>query len=150
MSIKTNLGGRLRNTSLPLSHGLMPLFDAVVNSIHSIEEKDELSGSDSPSDIVVEIERRSQGTLGIGTSDDNPEEIIGFKVTDTGIGFNEENMESFETVDTEHKVDKGCRGVGRLLWLKAFGRVDVRSTYSRGQRPSRPGEMEIVSPRFEQ
>ena len=132
MSIKTNLGGRLRNTSLPLSHGLMPLFDAVVNSIHSIEEKDELSGSDSPSDIVVEIERRSQGTLGIGTSDDNPEEIIGFKVTDTGIGFNEENMESFETLDTEHKVDKGCRGVGRLLWLKAFVRVDVRSTYSNG------------------
>lgn len=86
MSIKTNLGGRLRNTSLPLSHGLMPLFDAVVNSIHSIEEKDELSGSDSSSDIVVEIERRSQGMLGIGTSDDNPEEIIGFKVTDTGRG----------------------------------------------------------------
>ena len=57
----------------------MLFFDAVVNSIHSIEEKDELSGSDSPSDIVVEIERRSQGTLGIGTSDDNPEEIIGFK-----------------------------------------------------------------------
>ena len=57
----------------------MLFFDAVVNSIHSIEEKDELSGSDSPSDIVVEIEHRSQGTLGIGTSDDNPEEIIGFK-----------------------------------------------------------------------
>lgn len=110
----------------------MPLFDAVVNSIHSIEEKDELLRGDSPSDIVVEIERRDQGTLGMETSDDSPEEVIGFKITDTGIGFNEENMEAFETLDTEHKADKGCRGVGRLLWLKAFSRVDIHSTYSNG------------------
>lgn len=34
----TNLHGRLRNTPLPKSHGLLPLFDAVVNSIHAIEE----------------------------------------------------------------------------------------------------------------
>jgi hypothetical protein len=39
MSLQTNLKGRLRNTSLPKSHGLMPVFEAVVNSIHSIEEK---------------------------------------------------------------------------------------------------------------
>ena len=140
MSIKTNLSGRLRNTPLALSRGLMPLFDAVVNSIHSIEEKDELSGSDSPSDIVVEIERRSQGTLDMESSDDSPGEIIGFKITDTGIGFNRENMESFELLDTEHKVDKGCRGVGRLLWLKAFSRVDIRSAYSDGNEVMRSRE----------
>ena len=35
MSLQTNLKGRLRNTSLPKSHGLMPVFEAVVNSIHS-------------------------------------------------------------------------------------------------------------------
>jgi len=47
MSMKTNLSGRLRNTSLPASHGLMPLFEAVVNSIHSIEElsEDYVSGT---------------------------------------------------------------------------------------------------------
>lgn len=39
MSLQTNLKGRLRNTSLPKSHGLMPVFEAVVNSIHSIEER---------------------------------------------------------------------------------------------------------------
>lgn len=38
MSIHTNLHGRLRNTPLSRNHGLLPLFEAVVNSIHSIEE----------------------------------------------------------------------------------------------------------------
>lgn len=38
MSLQTNLQGRLRNTSLPKSHGRMPAFEAVVNSFHSIEE----------------------------------------------------------------------------------------------------------------
>ena len=38
MNIATNLHGRLRNTSLPLSHGLLPLFEAVINSTHGIEE----------------------------------------------------------------------------------------------------------------
>ena len=38
MSMETNLQGRLRNTSLPYNQGLLPLFEAVINSIHSIEE----------------------------------------------------------------------------------------------------------------
>ena len=36
--IGTNLPGRVRNVSLALSKGLMPLFEAVSNSIHAIEE----------------------------------------------------------------------------------------------------------------
>jgi hypothetical protein len=38
-------------------------------------------------------------------------------------------MSSFETLDSDFKSDLGCRGVGRLLWLKAFDRVSVRSAY---------------------
>lgn len=38
-------------------------------------------------------------------------------------------MASFETLDSDHKADMGCPRVGRLLWLKAFDRVSVRSTY---------------------
>ncbi len=40
MKIETNLQGRLRNTSLPQSSGLMPVFEAVINSVHAIEEAD--------------------------------------------------------------------------------------------------------------
>ena len=129
MSIKTNLAGRLRNTSLPMNHGLMPLFDAVVNSIHSIEED---SNDMSSGNIVVEIIRSSQLQLGLETPENRQEKIISFKITDTGVGFNDVNMEAFEMLDTEHKVDKGCRGVGRLLWLKAFEYVDIHSTYLDG------------------
>ena len=129
MRIKTNLNGRLRNTSLPSKNGLMPLFDAVVNSIHSIEE---LSENITDSRIVVEIERVSNRGLGLTSEDQG--EITGFKVTDTGVGFNKENMESFETLDTDHKAAKGCRGVGRLLWLKAFDHVDISSVYRDGEQ----------------
>lgn len=38
MNIMTNLPGRIRNTNLPKSHALLPLFEAVVNSIHAIED----------------------------------------------------------------------------------------------------------------
>ena len=128
MSMKTSLSGRLRNTSLPANNGLMPLFEAVVNSIHSIEE---FSNDMSAGSISVEIIRSSQGSLDLKKAD-QVEKIVGFKITDTGIGFNDLNMESFETLDTDHKVDKGCRGVGRLLWLKAFKRVKVQSVYQNG------------------
>ena len=48
MNISTNLNGRLRNTSLPLSCGLLPLFEAVINSIHG------LGGSEHPHRIRVD------------------------------------------------------------------------------------------------
>jgi hypothetical protein len=132
MSIKTNLHGRLRNTSLPKSHGLMPLFEAVVNSIHSIEE-DGLSSAQG--NITVEILRSPQGQFVFdnhkkGAEASDSEEIIGFRIIDNGIGFNDANMKSFETLDSEHKLEKGCRGVGRLLWLKAFNRITIESIYS--------------------
>ncbi|WP_156665601.1 hypothetical protein [Rhodococcus phenolicus] len=57
------------------------------------------------------------------------EPIIGFVVTDNGVGFTAENMKSFETLDSDYKSADGCRGVGRLLWLKAFSKVVVKSTY---------------------
>ena len=37
--MESNLKGRLRNTNLPKSNALLPLFEAVVNSIHSIDER---------------------------------------------------------------------------------------------------------------
>ncbi|MGG7520814.1 ATP-binding protein [bacterium BS0013] len=123
MSLQTNLKGRLRNTSLPKSHGLMPVFEAVVNSIHSIEEtKNPLNGK-----IVLRINRTTQGSLDLDAKSQSP--IIGFTIIDNGCGFDEANFKSFETLDSDHKIDKGCRGVGRLMWLKVFGLVEVESHF---------------------
>lgn len=141
MSMDTNLHGRLRNTSLPASSGLMPLFEAVVNSIHAIEEA---KLAMSKGQITVCILRGTQQSLAFtdDTGSDNAttkESIVGFRITDNGIGFNEDNMSSFRTLDSEHKVQKGGRGVGRLLWLKAFKRVRVESVFqeAKGKRRRR-------------
>ncbi|HCG5626338.1 TPA: ATP-binding protein [Vibrio parahaemolyticus] len=123
MSLQTNLKGRLRNTSLPKSHGLMPVFEAVVNSIHSIEEK----GNSDNGKVVLRINRATQESLDFDAKSLPP--IVGFTITDNGCGFDETNFKSFETLDSDHKIDKGCRGVGRLMWLKVFDLVEVESHF---------------------
>lgn len=123
MSITTNLKGRLNNTDLSPKNGLMPLFEAIVNSIHSIEEL----CNPNEAEIYIEIIRVPQASLFLDS--EMHEDIIGFKITDTGIGFNEDNFNSFQILDSEHKAIKGCRGVGRLLWLKAFNAVEIDSIF---------------------
>ncbi|QVN17104.1 ATP-binding protein [Burkholderia pyrrocinia] len=131
MSMNTYLRGRLRNTPLPRSHGLLPLFEAVVNSIQGIAA---LGKEPSLGEITVEIVRLPQASLnlesGKGKRGAPPlEYITGFRVIDNGVGFDDRNLESFETLDSDYKASDGCRGVGRLLWLKAFETVHVSSDF---------------------
>jgi len=128
MKMETNLQGRLRNTSLPYNHGLLPLFEAVINSIHAIEDA---GLSSEEGNITVEVVRDPHQTFGFDKKrgPDPTRDIIGFKVTDNGIGFTDANMKSFLTLDSDYKKDRGGRGVGRLLWLKAFKRVTIRSIF---------------------
>jgi len=132
MSMNTHLQGRLRNTPLPTSHGLFCLFEAVVNSIHATHER---KPEATLGKIAIEIIRVPQMALQLDDGKSKRgspplENIIGFKVIDNGIGFNDVNMASFETLDGEYKVHLGCRGVGRLLWLKAFEKVAIESTFA--------------------
>lgn len=129
MAITASLTGRLRNTLLPKSRALLPLFEAVVNAIQAV---DEAHGTDMDSTrIEVRIVRDQQMSLPIseGPQAVSATPIIGFVVTDNGEGFHDANMGSFETLDSEYKSEHGCRGVGRLLWLKAFQKVEVASRY---------------------
>jgi hypothetical protein len=108
----------------------LPLFEAVVNSIHSIEEAGLSSNSGS---IAVQIVRGQQGfdyeRDGKRRGTDVYRNIAGFKIIDNGVGFTDPNMKSFLTLDSDYKADIGGRGVGRLLWLKAFQKVIVHSIY---------------------
>jgi hypothetical protein len=130
-TMPANLGGRLRNTPLPLTSGLLPLFEAVINSIHAIEEAG-VSTVDGRITITI-LRKGKQGALDLHDAKkkgpDALEDIVGFRIEDNGIGFTDVNMVSFRTLDSEHKVQKGCRGIGRLLWLKAFKQVRVESIY---------------------
>ena len=127
MSLNTSLKGRLRNTNLPKTNVLFPLFEAVVNSIHAIDERIEKQQDFSidQSKIRIEILRSAQ----LQTDSSVRSEIVGFKVTDNGIGFNEDNYNSFQTLDSDYKIALGGKGVGRLFWLKAFNKVQVESIF---------------------
>jgi len=131
MSIQTNLHGRLRNTSLPASNGMLPVYEAVSNAIHAIEDA---SISLQNGEITVQINRDGQSIISFDQASkrggsDAKGDIIGFTITDNGIGFNDDNMKSFLTLDSEYKAERGGRGVGRLLWLKAFDRASIESVY---------------------
>jgi hypothetical protein len=132
MSLATNLRGRLRNTVLPKTHALLPVFEAVVNSIHAIEESGKSSKNGKITVEIIRLSSKGQRHLFDEEKKPGPEaedEITGFAIVDNGIGFTDINMESFETLDTDHKIDRGCRGVGRLLWLKAFDKIEVDSQF---------------------
>ncbi|MFD9701503.1 ATP-binding protein [Lentzea sp. NPDC059081] len=130
VALTTSLAGRVRNTSLPKSHSLLPLLEAVVNALQAIDVR---FGDDvSQGRLRISIERSSQGELDFGSTGPGRvplKPIVGFVIEDNGVGFTPGNMSSFETLDSDYKSLQGCRGIGRLLWLKAFDRVSVRSAY---------------------
>ena len=48
---------------------------------------------------------------------------------DNGIGFNEGNLDSFFTSDTQYKLSRGGQGICRFIWLKAFKYAEIESHY---------------------
>jgi hypothetical protein len=154
VALTTSLAGRVRNTTLPRSHSLLPLLEAVVNGLQAIDARWDDVGQGR---LKVTIERSAQeefefGSPGPGRTPMKP--IVGFIVEDNGVGFTHDNMTSFETLDTDFKASLGCRGVGRLVWLKAFDKVSVRSAYTtedgslvaRQFKFSIAGEVEPIDP----
>ena len=138
--METNLQGRLRNLTLPKKSGLIPLFEAVVNSIHAIEDRFlEVKEISKNGRIDIYINREAQLPILDLSPGRKPERsIVGFEIADNGIGFDEKNWDSFNRLDFTYKTERGCRGVGRLTWLKAFGDVKITSTFNaNGDRLSR-------------
>ena len=129
MDLKTSLAGRLRNTNLPKSDALFPLFEAVVNSIHAIDDRIESDDSFSMEDAYIKVRfvRSAQQN-----TDGAQPPITGFVIEDNGIGMNADNYDSFQLLDSTYKESKGCKGVGRLLWLKAFEYFKINSVFKNG------------------
>lgn len=117
-----NLNGRVRNFNLTKNQSFMSVLEAVINSIHSIEERSEKDKVDFKGKIVIDIKRSDTLIEGI-------KEIKSIAIIDNGIGFTESNMESFLTADSEYKSKIGGKGIGRFTWLKVFQNVFVESIY---------------------
>lgn len=115
-----DLEGRVHNMPLPTSRPLLPLFEAIVNSIQAFPEERARQGR-----ITVRLFREDE--LVSESAPTAP--FTGFEVTDNGEGFSESNFESFCRSDSRAKASVGGKGIGRMLWLKAFDRSEVTSIY---------------------
>ena len=124
MSFRFNLNGQLQAFSLPPYKALWPLFETVVNAIQSIED----SENKECGKVFIKAERDSVQQINIdGTATNAP--FVSFVVKDNGAGFGKDNYDSFCEAYSTLKLKKGCKGIGRFLWLKAFENVHIVSSY---------------------
>lgn len=120
--------GRIRNTKLSNRNGLQPLFEAIINSFQAIEDRNvSVAGF-----VKIILHRHPQ--MRTDTRDRSREPIVAMEIQDNGIGFNNDNFNSFLTADTTLKESRGGKGVGRFIWLKAFEKVQVDSVFEEDGR----------------
>lgn len=120
IGIGSDFLGRIRNINLSPSphHALIPLFEAITNSIQAIEER---FGTEKITSGRIQVE--------VFREPDHERRPIGFQVTDNGAGLNDRNFLSFKTADSRLKIKKGGKGVGRFMWLKVFESISIDSVY---------------------
>lgn len=125
-----NVIGRVNNINLPQTNAMLPVFEALINSIHAIKEVD-----NSDKKITIKIIRdESQDTIFDDNESSYFKPIKDIIVIDNGIGFNHVNYNSFLTSDTTKKRAIGGKGIGRFLWLKAFENVEITSVYKENEK----------------
>jgi hypothetical protein len=120
-SLSSDIVGRVSRLPLkPSAHSaLMPLFEAVSNSLHAVQDR---FGDHAPE--LGEIGSVAHRTAGY---------VTGFTIKDNGIGLTSENYDSFLQRDTQHKILRRGKGVGRLGWLKVYNDIEVDSHYLEGE-----------------
>lgn len=127
MPIVVNIAGQVGQIKLPTTKALWPLFETVINSIQSLEDSNVKNKK-----IEIEALRSMNSQVKMdnyGNKSQEPIHFEAFTVKDNGNGFNNENYSSFLEAYSQLKVKKGCKGIGRFLWLKAFDNVSVESSY---------------------
>jgi hypothetical protein len=127
MPMTVNVAGQVGQIKLGQNKALWPLFETVINSIQSLEDT-----NTEQKQITIEALRNPNVQMRLnadGTKTEEPSRFEQFIVTDNGNGFNEANFKSFQEAYSQLKVKKGCKGIGRFLWLKAFEKVVISSTY---------------------
>ena len=136
MNFNVSLKGRVKNFQLQANKPMVPLWEAIVNSIHSIDEVKKINPN-YKGKITIKITRDLQ------FQNDGLAPVQSIKIIDNGKGFDEENFKSFMVSDTEHKAEIGGKGVGRFSWLKAFDNVNIDSTFYKDKYYTREFKFDI-------
>lgn len=105
---------------------MLPLFEAIINSIQAIEDAQEQNG-------VISIRLIRDEAAPLFESDKGSADITGFEIVDNGIGFDDNNYSAFSISDTTYKADRGGKGIGRFVWLVAFDEVEIKSIFRSGE-----------------
>lgn len=102
------------------------IVEAITNSIDSIEAKRKVE-KHHKGEININITRKKQ--LPLYAEDEINYDIEKIEISDNGIGFTEENRNSFNTLYSPHKQSNGGKGLGRMFYIKYFQDVTVESTF---------------------
>ena len=96
-----------------------PIVEVIVNAIQAIDTQENLQG-----DIKVIVKRSGQLEV-----DGSLPSIESIEIIDNGIGFTDENRESFDTLYSDYKIEQGGKGFGRFTCLKYFDGLHIDSNY---------------------
>jgi hypothetical protein len=121
-----NVNGAIKNIHRQ-STAYVPIVEAITNSIYAIEKSGHEDGR-----INITIVRDSGG-LDFG----EPAPITSIHIEDNGIGFTDENTDSFDTLYSPLKAKEGGKGFGRVFFLKHFENVAIESVFKKGDECKR-------------
>jgi hypothetical protein len=116
---KINILGIVKNIKSK-SNVYTPIVEAVVNSIEAIDNK-----PNGKIDIVVHREN-------VLEFDNAKPYIKSIEIIDNGVGFSQDNRESFDTYLSATKIEIGGKGFGRFMYLKYFNEAKIQSVYKEG------------------
>jgi len=119
-----DIKGKINEKRLSYANTLLPLFEAIVNSIQAIEE----DSATKTGIIEITLIRSKQSKIEFANQT-NSASIVDFIIKDNGVGFTDKNFESFNFAHSTYKEKKGGKGIGRFLWLRAFNRVEIESRF---------------------
>lgn len=108
----------IRSDSTPYT----PIIEAITNSIDAINKSGRQDGR-----IDITLER--ENVMG-GMSDGDLPKIKSIIISDNGVGFDDENRKSFDTIYSPLKKDIGGKGFGRFFYLRHFTSASVESYFT--------------------
>jgi hypothetical protein len=89
-----------------------PIIECITNSLES-----------NSKNIFVELFSACRE----GTAFGDDRFITKVIIKDDGEGFTKSNFKAFTEYRTKQKINLGCKGVGRLTWLKIFNKAEIQS-----------------------